>query len=125
MQASKAAGADGLFEGHDIQQADAKQACTQSNLGGNSNMDFPAARRVAARLERHENHVCPLIRSLYGHPDYGGGCWEQHCEGHVISKGLIKCRPWRSCYFHATLRLFPTIYVDGVRISGPRAKLEQ
>ena len=33
MQASKAADTYGLFEGHDIQQADAKQAYTQSKLG--------------------------------------------------------------------------------------------
>eukprot|EP00959_Pyramimonas_sp_CCMP1952_P241583 5049201-Pyramimonas_sp.AAC.1 len=34
MQASKAADTYGLFEGHSIQQADARQAYTQSKLGG-------------------------------------------------------------------------------------------
>eukprot|EP00959_Pyramimonas_sp_CCMP1952_P038880 813991-Pyramimonas_sp.AAC.1 len=34
MQASKAADAYGLFEGHSIEQADARQAYTQSRLGG-------------------------------------------------------------------------------------------
>eukprot|EP00959_Pyramimonas_sp_CCMP1952_P015080 319220-Pyramimonas_sp.AAC.1 len=34
MRASKAADTHGLFEGHDLQQADARQACAQSNLGG-------------------------------------------------------------------------------------------
>eukprot|EP00959_Pyramimonas_sp_CCMP1952_P295316 6176689-Pyramimonas_sp.AAC.1 len=33
MQASKAADTSGLFDGRDIQPADAKQACTQSKLG--------------------------------------------------------------------------------------------
>eukprot|EP00959_Pyramimonas_sp_CCMP1952_P074431 1554993-Pyramimonas_sp.AAC.1 len=34
MQASKAADTYGLFEGHSIEQADARQAYTQSRLGG-------------------------------------------------------------------------------------------
>eukprot|EP00959_Pyramimonas_sp_CCMP1952_P159454 3334997-Pyramimonas_sp.AAC.1 len=34
MQASKAADTYGLFGGHSIEQADARQACTQSRLGG-------------------------------------------------------------------------------------------
>ena len=34
MQASKAADTYGLFPGHETQQADARQACTQSVLGG-------------------------------------------------------------------------------------------
>eukprot|EP00959_Pyramimonas_sp_CCMP1952_P330278 6915558-Pyramimonas_sp.AAC.1 len=34
MQASKAADIYGLFEERDIQQTDARQACTQSKLGG-------------------------------------------------------------------------------------------
>merc|ERR1712113_541524 len=34
MQASKAADTYGLFEGHSIQQADARQAYTRSKLGG-------------------------------------------------------------------------------------------
>eukprot|EP00959_Pyramimonas_sp_CCMP1952_P285084 5960717-Pyramimonas_sp.AAC.1 len=53
MQASAAAYTYGLFEGHDIQQADAKQADTLSRSWGYSNVAFLAKRRVAARLERH------------------------------------------------------------------------
>eukprot|EP00959_Pyramimonas_sp_CCMP1952_P333252 6978113-Pyramimonas_sp.AAC.1 len=34
MQASKAADTYGLVQGHSIEQADARQACTQSKLGG-------------------------------------------------------------------------------------------
>ena len=40
MQASKAADTYGLFKGHGIQQADAKQAYTQSKLGGTPTLVF-------------------------------------------------------------------------------------
>eukprot|EP00959_Pyramimonas_sp_CCMP1952_P158221 3308944-Pyramimonas_sp.AAC.1 len=87
-------------------------------------MDFPAKRRVAARVERHEKpRMSPHSFISYGHPDYGG-YWGQHCEGHVISQGFITCSPWRSCYVHTKLR-FLIAYVDDFKFSGPRANLEK
>eukprot|EP00959_Pyramimonas_sp_CCMP1952_P260764 5452400-Pyramimonas_sp.AAC.1 len=70
------------------------------------------------------NLVCPLILSLYGHPD-AGGYWEQHCEGHVLSQDFIKCNPWRSCYFHPKLRLYRIVYVEDFKLPGPQAKLDK
>eukprot|EP00959_Pyramimonas_sp_CCMP1952_P172809 3611309-Pyramimonas_sp.AAC.1 len=69
------------------------------------------------------NLVCPFVLSPYGHPD-SGGYWEQRCEGHVASKGFIKCSPWRSCYFHTELRLFLIIDVVDFKLSGPKQNLE-
>eukprot|EP00959_Pyramimonas_sp_CCMP1952_P109741 2295475-Pyramimonas_sp.AAC.1 len=92
MQASKAAETYGLCEGSDIQQADAKQAHTQSKFRGTQTWIFlPRYEWPSAWRDMH-NPVCPLVLCLYGLPD-SGGYWEQHCEGHVISKGIIKCSP--------------------------------
>ena len=124
MQASKAADTYGLFEGHGIQQADAKQAYTQSKLGGVPTWVFLPRGEWPDSWKGMRNPVCPLILSLYGHPD-SGGYWEQHCEGHVLSKGFIKCDPWRSCYFHPTHKLFLIIYVDDFKLSGPAGKLAE
>eukprot|EP00959_Pyramimonas_sp_CCMP1952_P098548 2060180-Pyramimonas_sp.AAC.1 len=85
MQASKAAGACGLFEGHDLQQADAKQACAQSQLGGPPTKIFLPRGAWRPAWKKSRNPVCPLILSLCGHPD-AGGYWGQHCEGHVFSE---------------------------------------
>eukprot|EP00959_Pyramimonas_sp_CCMP1952_P199474 4172103-Pyramimonas_sp.AAC.1 len=48
------------------------------------------------------NPACPLILSLYGHPD-SGEYWEQHCEGHVTAK----------------------VYVDDFMLAAPADKLAQ
>ena len=42
-----------------------------------------------------------------------------------MSKGFIKCDPWRSCYFHPTHKLFLIIYVDDFKLSGPAGKLAE
>eukprot|EP00959_Pyramimonas_sp_CCMP1952_P459064 9477647-Pyramimonas_sp.AAC.1 len=70
------------------------------------------------------NTVRPRTLLLYGHPD-SGGYWEQHCEGHVVSKGLMKCSLWRSCYFHPKLRLFPLTYVGDFKLAGPKDNLDK
>eukprot|EP00959_Pyramimonas_sp_CCMP1952_P310758 6503263-Pyramimonas_sp.AAC.1 len=84
MQARKAADTHGLFEGLDIQQADAKQAYSQSKLGGTLTWNFLPRDEWPPAWKDMRNPACPLILSLDGHPD-SGGYWEQHCEGHVIS----------------------------------------
>ena len=93
MEASRAADAYGLIEGHDIDVADADQAYTQSYL------DSPIKTWVSIPEEQWPQEwkdrgmrdpVCPLILALYGHPD-SGGFWEKHCEAHVFSFGFRTC----------------------------------
>eukprot|EP00959_Pyramimonas_sp_CCMP1952_P232165 4851944-Pyramimonas_sp.AAC.1 len=48
-----------------------------------------------------------------------------HCEGHVTAKGLVKCSPWRSCYFHKELQILLILYVDDFKLSGPADKLAE
>eukprot|EP00959_Pyramimonas_sp_CCMP1952_P092046 1926531-Pyramimonas_sp.AAC.1 len=85
MQASRAADTYGLFAGRDIQLADAKQACTQPKFGGTPTGVFLPGDEWPHAWKDMRNPVCPLIISLHGHPDSGGN-YEQHGEGHVISK---------------------------------------
>eukprot|EP00959_Pyramimonas_sp_CCMP1952_P456748 9473678-Pyramimonas_sp.AAC.1 len=101
MQASKAADTYGLFEGHSIEQADARQAYTHSKLGGSPTWVFLPRAEWPESWSHMRNPVCPLILSLYGHPD-SGGYWEQHCEGHVTAK-----EP----------KLFLTSYVDDFKLA--------
>eukprot|EP00959_Pyramimonas_sp_CCMP1952_P285974 5979712-Pyramimonas_sp.AAC.1 len=124
MQASKAADAYGLFEGRSIEQADARQAYTQSTLGGTLTWVFLPRDEWPKAWSNMRNPVCPLCLSLYRHPD-SVGYWEQHCEGHVTAKGFVKCSPWRSCYFHKELQVFLIIYVGDFKRSGPADNLAQ
>eukprot|EP00959_Pyramimonas_sp_CCMP1952_P127317 2662941-Pyramimonas_sp.AAC.1 len=77
MQTSKAADIYGLFEGHDIQRADAKQACTRPKFGGAPTWIFLPRDECPPVWKDARNPVGPLILSLYGHP-VSGGFWEQH-----------------------------------------------
>ena len=62
--------------------------------------------------------VCPLILSLYGHPD-AGGYWEKHCEDNVRQIGFLPITDWRSCFWNENLKVMLVIYVDDFKMSGP------
>ena len=64
---------------------------------------------MAGGMARHER-LCPLILSLYGHPD-AGGYWEKHCETHLGKVGFTPIPEWRSCFWHDELNLMLTVYV--------------
>ena len=117
MQASKAADAWGLLDGHKTQQADAVQAYTQSKLGGLDT--WVALPKEAWPPEWHSlpyhDPVCPLILALYGHPD-SGGFWEKHCDKHLKKVGFKPMPSWRSCYYHKDLDLFLIVYVDDFKM---------
>jgi len=73
MEASKTLDAYGLFAGHEIQQADAEQAYTQSKLEGTPTwISLPEEEWPESWKGRFKNPVCPLLLALYGHPGSGG-----------------------------------------------------
>ena len=74
MLASKTTDTYGLFPGRGIEQADARQAYTQSKLGGTPTwVTFPYEAWPQEWKDRGmRKPYCPLILSLYGHPDAGG-----------------------------------------------------
>ncbi len=122
MEASKAADIYGMAPGHSVQQADAKQAYTQSELGGTPTWVRLPREAWPSGWEKMRDPVCPLRLSLYGHPD-SGGYWERHCERHLLSQGFVRTSPWRSCFFHKLLKLFLVVYVDDFKLAGPAANL--
>ena len=124
LEASKAVDAYGLLDGHNSSQCDAEQAYVQSRLGGIPTWVRLPRDRWPAEWKNYRRPVVQLKLALYGHPD-AGGYWEQHCEGHVTSKGFQKIQCWRSCYFHPTLRLLLIIYVDDFKLSGPTGNLKE
>ena len=70
------------------------------------------------------NPVCPLVLSLYGHPD-SGGFWERHCEKHLRPVGFEDIPSWRSCFWHPRLSLLLVVYVDDFKTSGPTQNLQE
>ncbi len=124
MEAGNSCDFYGLLPGNRSEQSDAEQAYTQSLLRGVLTWVILPRDRwppewAALGLK---NPVVPLRLALYGHPD-AGGYWEQHCESHLESVGFVPISEWRSCFWHAALRLFLVVYVDDFKLSGPDANL--
>ena len=99
MEASKFVDAYGFFKGHDIQQADADQAYVQSKLGGTPTWVRIPKQYQPGSWAGLKDPVCPLVLSLYGHPD-AGGYWERHCTQALKSIGFeeVAINSWRSLF---------------------------
>eukprot|EP00959_Pyramimonas_sp_CCMP1952_P097232 2032467-Pyramimonas_sp.AAC.1 len=87
-QASKSADTYGLFEDHDIQQADARQAHAQSKLGGAPTWVRLPKEAWPGSWAGMIDPVRPSLLALHGHLD-AGGFREQRCEAHAMSKGFV------------------------------------
>ena len=124
MEAGKAADAYGLFPGNTVEQSDAEQAYTQAELGGDRTWVRLPKEQWPKAWKNMKDPVCPLLLALYGHPD-SGGFWEQHCEKHLRSVGFVPVDGWRSCYWHARLKLFLTVYVDDFKMAGPKGSMAE
>ena len=128
IEASRAADLYGMLEGNDIMVADADQAYTQSYLDSDivTWVSIPREQWPQKWIDDDmHDPVCPLILSLYGHPD-AGGHWERHCGSVLIGAGWRPIANWRSCYWHAACETLLVVYVDDFKMSGParhKAKL--
>ncbi|CAE7497332.1 NaCP60E, partial [Symbiodinium natans] len=80
MEAGKALDAYGHAPGNDCQQADGKQAYTQTTLKGKETwVRLPPDRWPSEWKGKYKDPVVRLTLALYGHPD-SGGFWELRCE---------------------------------------------
>eukprot|EP00435_Cladocopium_sp_Y103_P056564 s370_g19.t1 len=115
----------GCLPGNDVKLADAIQAYIQAKLTGPpcwvelpedawpDDIDFRKFRRP----------VVLLVKALYGHPD-SGTMWEQHCDRKVKELDFVPVgEEWPSMYFHKGLKLLLVIYVDDLKLSGPKENL--
>eukprot|EP00959_Pyramimonas_sp_CCMP1952_P139504 2919295-Pyramimonas_sp.AAC.1 len=87
MQASKAADTYGLFEGHSIEQADSRQAYTQSKLGGAATWAFYP---VMSGPKNGRTCVIPYARHFYRYTDIPirGDIGSNAAKGMLRPKGL-------------------------------------
>ena len=122
IEASKFCDMYGLLEGHDIQQADARQAYVQSKLGGAETwIEMPPLLRPQG-WGAFRRPVCRLVLALYGHPD-SGGYWQQHSFAIIERAGFQSIEGWPSVFIHPTKRVLLIVYVDDIKIAGPTAEL--
>ena len=61
---------------------------------------------------------CKLNKALYGHPE-SGGHWERHLEAAIKKQGGEPIPNHPSSFWFPADRLFLTVYVDDLLLSGP------
>ncbi|OLP93893.1 hypothetical protein AK812_SmicGene24167 [Symbiodinium microadriaticum] len=77
----------------------------------------------SANHRKFRRPVCRLVKALYGHPD-AGTMWEQHCHTSVQKVGFKPLGDeWPSLYFHPEKKLLLVIYVDDLKMAGPKDQL--
>ena len=126
-EAGKVLDAYGSQPGYAGQQADGKQAYTQTTLKGTETwVRLPKNRLPPGWAGKYKDPVVKLRLALYGHPD-SGGFWEQHCERMLKEVGfeLVFPSAWPSVFWHPHLRLLLAVYVDvdDLEMAGPKDNL--
>ena len=125
MEAGKTLDAYGHMPGNVCEQADGKQAYTQTKLkGAETWVRLPRERWPKGWHGKFKDPVVRLILALYGHPD-SGGFWEQHCEKMLKEVGfhLVFPAAWPSVFFHPDLKLLLAVYVDDFKMAGPKGNM--
>ncbi len=119
--ASRVADCYSLFEGNDMEQADATMAYTQAKFKGTPTFIRLPRDRWPAHFEGIIDPVCPMELALYGHPE-SGYYWEEHCDECLRKEGFKPIEEWPGCYWHAKHKCFFIVYVDDFKLAGPTGK---
>ena len=121
----------GCLEGNDVQVADAIRAYIQALLGGVpcwAELPWEAwPKHLQEEITRRglKRPMCRVNKALYGHPD-SGTMWEQHCDESVRALEFKPVGPeWPSMYYHEKLDLLLVIYVDDLKLAGPKENLKK
>ena len=132
MEASRAADCHGCAEGNDIEQADVEQAYVQALLHGPETwVQLPIEwwpqewfYDEQRTQPKYRQPVVRLLRALYGHPD-AGTWWENYYNDHATSVGFVAIPDWPSCFYHPDLRVLMIVYVDDIKMAGPKEMLPE
>jgi hypothetical protein len=125
MEASKACDAYGLQPGFVTEQSDCDKAYIQSFLKGPPTWaSLPKDIWPAHWAAKFRDPVVLIKKAIYGHP-LAGECWEERCESKILACGFARIPGWKSTFFHAVLRVMLVVYVDDLKMSGPRANVPQ
>lgn len=67
-----------------------------------------------------------MLLALYGHPD-SGGIWERYFEENIGKNGWtpVLKEIWRHVFYHRNLHLLLVVYVDGLKMAGPKENLSK
>ena len=128
MEAAKILDAFGSQPGFAKERADARQAYTQAIFTGvPTYLRLPKNRRPKHWQANYHDPLVPMLLALYGRPD-SRGIWERYFEEENIAKDgwrpVLK-EIWRSVFYHPKLDLLLVVYVDDLKMAGPKDNLSK
>ena len=103
--------------------SDAVGAYTQAELGGVETWISLPRHRQPASWANIQDPVCRLRLNLYGHP-LAGLYWEKHCRAILLENGFEPVPGWECLYFHRSLQLFLSVYVDDFKMAGKEKNMD-
>ena len=125
MSAGKMLDIIGCQDGFTVEQSDAQQAYTQSELGGVETwIMLPRDQWRPGWSGKFRVPVVRLRLALYGHP-LSGAYWERHCTAKLKEAGFEPIPTWESCFLHRELRLVLSVYVDDFKLAGPTQNMKE
>ena len=117
----------GALSGHKSTVADAIRAYVQSLLKS-AHTTWVGLPKTLWPEQWHQwgmrRPMCVLKKALYGHPD-SGGHWERHLNSAIEEMGGEAIPNHPSSYWFEGSKLFLTVYVDDLLLSGPEEKHEE
>ena len=120
-----------MLPGNDGGQSDAPQAYTQAlfNFGSGEQaidtwVSLPKEEWPKEWHGKYHNPVVKLRLALYGHP-LAGLFWERHYRQHLLEIGFKPVDGWECLYWHPTLHLLLSVYVDDFKMAGKSSTLAQ
>ena len=127
ISASKVVDAVSMLPGCNGEQADAPMAYTQALIEGTDTyVTLPQHAWPKGCKERfpHDEPVCPLRLSLYGHP-MTGVHWERHCHKKLREAGFENIPGWECVFIRWQLQCILSVYVDDFKLAGPKENIDK
>jgi hypothetical protein len=122
MSAGKFLDIIGASPGCDVEIADALQAYTQCELGGDETWVELPRDQFPKTWKQFRRPVVRLRLALYGHP-LSGAFWEQYCATQLKKVGFEQIPQWEGCYALRRLGLVLSVYVDDFKLAGRASSL--
>jgi hypothetical protein len=115
MSAGKFLDIIGASPGCGVEIADALQAYTQCELGGDETWVELPRDQFPKTWKQFRRPVVRLRLALYGHP-LSGAFWEQYCATQLKKVGFEQIPQWEGCYVLRRLGLVLSVYVDDLNL---------
>ena len=125
MEASRVADIYSCFEGCTMEGRDVEQAYLQAEMKGPPVYITLPQELWTPEMYKMKNPVVRLEKALYGHK-HSGVFWQDFCKDQVLKAGFVNISEnWPCVYWNVRSKMLLIVYVDDMKLSGPRAAMAE